>query len=258
MHTKNFAGHKFLKMRVKLTFENKKDENIYLPIHYNYLIQSFIYKNIGKELADFLHNKGFEYGKRKFKMFVFSRIFSKKFKTIGDKIEFDREISFYLSTPLNDFLSQFAENILKKPEFRISQNDLILKEVYVLPYREFKEKIKIKMLSPMTVYSTLLKGKKKKTYYYSPFEKEFEVLLRENLRKKYESFYKNKKDFDFKIEPLKVNKSHEKIIIYKKTIIKGWIGTYEIESEPEIIKFAYDTGLGAKNSQGFGMFEVCI
>lgn len=284
-------------MRIKLTFEKVKEGDIVFPSHYNHLLQSFIYKNISKELAIFLHDKGFEYEKRKFKMFVFSRVFSEKFKFLKNKIKFGRKIYFYVSSPLNEFLSQFAENLLKKSEFKIYENELILREVYVLPIIEPESKVNIKMLSPVTVYSTFYKssgirdsgiGKRKengirdwdsgirdsgigngelsgnresgfgrkKTYYYSPYEKEFEILIKENLRKKYESFYKEKKEFVFKIKPLKVDKNQEKIIIYKGTVIKGWLGVYEIESEKEIIKFAYDTGLGSKNSQGFGMFEV--
>jgi len=245
-------------MRIKITLEEINQKDIILPIHYNYLIQSFIYNNISRELADFLHNKGFEHGKRKFKMFVFSRVFSEKIKIHEDKIKFGNKVYFFISSPLKEFLSQFAEHLIKRSEFKIFNNNLILREVFVLPIIEPESKIKIKMLSPLTVYSTFLKNKKKKTYYYSPYEKEFEVLIKENLKKKYESFYKEKRNFDFKIKPLRVNKNSEKIIIYKGTVIKGWLGTYEIESEKDIIKFAYDTGLGSKNSQGFGMFEICI
>lgn len=245
-------------MRIKILLENLKNEKIKLPIHYNYLIQSFIYKNISKELGDFLHNQGFEYERRRFKMFVFSRIFSKEFKILKKEIIFDKEIYFFISSPLNEFISKFAENLFKNPEFEIYKNLLILKGIEVLPIISPKNKEKIKMLSPLTCYSTLYKKDRKKTYYYSPFEREFEILIKENLKKKFEAFYKENFEFDFKIKPLNVNKSCEKIINYKGTVIKGWLGTYEIESEPQIIKFAYDVGIGSKNSQGFGMFEICI
>jgi CRISPR-associated endoribonuclease Cas6 len=244
-------------MRIKITFEELNGKKIILPVHYNYLIQSFIYKNIGEELSNFLHDKGFIYKKRKFKMFVFSRIFSKNFKFLKEKIEFDKNIYFYLSSPLKEFISQFAEGLLKRGEFKIHNNNLILKEIFVMPIPEISKITKIKMLSPITIYSTLYKDKKKKTYYYSPFEKEFNFLIKENLIKKYEAFYKKRAEFDFKIKPLNVNKNFEKIIIYKGTVIKGWLGNYEVESDEEIIKFAYDVGIGSKNSQGFGMFEIC-
>ncbi|MCX7706265.1 MAG: CRISPR-associated endoribonuclease Cas6 [bacterium] len=245
-------------MRIRITLESQSGKNIVLPIHYNHLLQAFIYDNIGEGLAKFLHNKGFEYEKRRFKLFVFSRIFAKKPKFFDGKAHFDKTIHFYLSSPLDDFLCQFAEHLLKKNNLLIGQSLLNLKEVYILPEPQFEGFHKIKMLSPVTVYSTLYKDKKKKTYYYSPIEKEFTQLIKENLAKKYFSLYENPVDFAFKIEPVKMDKNLEKIIIYKDTVIKGWLGIYEIRSTPEIIRLGYHTGLGAKNSQGFGMFEICL
>ncbi|MCM8816842.1 MAG: CRISPR-associated endoribonuclease Cas6 [Candidatus Omnitrophica bacterium] len=244
-------------MRIKIILESIVDKNIVLPIHYNHLMQAFIYHNISNELAIFLHNHGFEYEKRRFKLFVFSRIFAKKAQFYDGKAFFDRQIYFYLSSPLDNFISQFAEHILKRNHVSIFGNMVAIKEIYVLPEPEFKEEHVIKMLSPVTVYSTLLKGTKKKTYYYSPVEKEFSMLIKENLGKKYFSFYEESLNFIFEMKPEKVNKNLEKIVIYKNTVIKGWLGTYTICSCPEIIKFAYHTGLGAKNSQGFGMFDIC-
>lgn len=46
------------------------------------------------------------------------------------------------------------------------------------------------------------------------------------------------------------------IIKYKGTVIKGYSGDFILKGNPELIKLAYDTGLGSKNSQGFGCIEV--
>ncbi|MCM8789042.1 MAG: CRISPR-associated endoribonuclease Cas6 [Candidatus Omnitrophica bacterium] len=244
-------------MRIKITLENELGSQIVMPIHYNYILQGFIYNNISKYLSDFLHNKGFAYEKRKFRMFVFSRIFSKQAKFFEGMAYFDRTIFFYLSSPFDVFLSQFAEHLLKKNSASFGEKILKLRDIYVLPEQTFRESHTIRMISPLTVYSTFYKNDKKKTYYYSPYEKEFAGLVKENLRKKYISFFDPPADFDFEIKPVRVDKNLEKIIIYKDTVIKSWLGVYHIKSAPEIIKFAYDTGLGAKNSQGFGMFEIC-
>lgn len=246
-------------MRIRITLENSVNKNIVLPVHYNYLLQSFIYSNIDEKLASFLHDKGFIYEKRSFKMFVFSRISSNQFRLTENKgyLYLGSNIYFYLSSPLDQFISQFAEHLFKKHTFNLGENSLVLRDIFVLPEPEFKENAKIKMLSPVTVYSTFYKEEKRKTYYYSPFEKEFALLLKENLVKKYISFYKHPINFDFEIKPCSVNKNLEKIIFYKGTVIKGWLGNYSLKSTPEIIKFSYHTGLGAKNSQGFGMFEIC-
>ncbi|MFY9273013.1 MAG: CRISPR-associated endoribonuclease Cas6, partial [Thermacetogeniaceae bacterium] len=55
---------------------------------------------------------------------------------------------------------------------------------------------------------------------------------------------------------LKVSNKDAKIIYYRDFVIKGWLGIYEIEGDPRLLKLAYSAGLGAKNSQGFGMIDV--
>ena len=113
------------------------------------------------------------------------------------------------------------------------------------------------MLSPVTIYSTLQSPTGKKTYYYNPREKEFSILIRDNLLKKYQAYYKRSPDNDeFSIEPLRVSKKDEKIVSYKGFIIKGWMGLYRLNGSPELLKLAYDAGIGGKNSQGFGCFGI--
>ena len=85
-----------LKMHICIEMVGQKD--IVLPIHYNHVIQgfiysmidrepirdieydgskgSFIYSMIDRELSGFLHNKGYGDG-RKFKLFCFSNIIGK-------------------------------------------------------------------------------------------------------------------------------------------------------------------------------------
>ena len=47
-----------------------------------------------------------------------------------------------------------------------------------------------------------------------------------------------------------------KIIRFKGTVIKGWMGTFEVRLPEPYFTLAYEAGLGAKNSQGFGMIQV--
>ncbi|HEX30478.1 TPA: CRISPR-associated endoribonuclease Cas6, partial [Candidatus Poribacteria bacterium] len=45
-------------------------------------------------------------------------------------------------------------------------------------------------------------------------------------------------------------------VMYRDTVIKGWTGVYELDLPEPFFHLAYDAGLGAKNSQGFGMVEI--
>jgi len=249
-------------MRLTITFQ-ALEPIAKFPLHYNYALQSFIYHHISTNLADFLHNRGYRYEKRVFRLFTFSRLLGKYQIEKNSEITFTGFFKLQIGSPIKDLLEEFAETLARAPEVSIENNSLLVSSIEVHLPPPPTQLSSIRMLSPTVVYSTLstLDGKKK-TYYYSPFEREFSNLIQKNLLKKYISFYDAKPtSTEFKISPLRVDKRSEKIIKYtpKKgspTIIKAWMGIYRIEGNPELISFAWDTGLGAKTSQGFGMFEV--
>ena len=239
-------------------------KNTIFPLNYNYGLESFIYNHISKELAEFLHNKGFLLEKRTFKLFTFSRLsgrFSVDFSI--ERISFTGTICFQVSSPVDEFAEQFAENLLKSPEVKLFNQPFLVSSIEVHPPPAITDGVTIKMLSPVTVYSTFFSPEgKKKTYYYSPFEDEFSKLIRGNLNKKYRAFYKEMPGSGaLVIAPVKVTKQSEKIVKYTPkddsyTLIKGWMGIYKLEGDPELIRLGYDAGIGSKNCQGFGMFEV--
>ena len=242
-----------MKVKLKLTSEN---EYIVLPLHHNYAIQTMLYKNLPKFLSDFLHDVGFFYNGRRFKLFTFSKIQSKHFKLLKDKklIKYKTPITLYISSAVADITKFWGETFLKKDKIYLGKNELLLEEIEVLPNPEFKEQMLIKTLSPITVYRTFENGKKYYRY-YSPDEEEFQNLIKENLKKKYQIVSsKELTDFPFEIKPYK---NIKKVLFkYKNFPIEAYEGVFQIKTDPEIFKKVYDAGLGAKNSQGFGMIEV--
>jgi len=79
--------------------------------------------------------------------------------------------------------------------------------------------------------------------------------VKNNIKKKYEIITGKKvNDFEFDIKPK--GKTRHVPLKYKNFFIKGVEGEFILETNPEIFKEVYDAGLGAKNSQGFGMVEV--
>ena len=63
-----------MRIAFEFTFNNK----LILPLNYNYILQGFIYNNIAdKKIQEFIHNKGFTYEKRHYKLFTFSRLMGK-------------------------------------------------------------------------------------------------------------------------------------------------------------------------------------
>ena len=243
---------------MRLIIELSSEKDFVIPIHYNYYIQGFLYKSISPKLARILHDHGFPIGKRKFRLFTFSRIIGEyQIRKNIERIFFASPFRIVVSSAMKEFVEEIAEELIRKEEVRISYQSVHLNSVEVSDTPINQDKLKIKMLSPVTIYSTLSKADGgKKTYYYSPFENEFSQLISENAKKKFRAVYGKEPKEGIQLAPLNVNKSNERIIFYKDTVIKGWMGIYEVSGDPELIKLTYDAGLGGKNSQGFGCFEV--
>lgn len=241
-----------MRLKIQLSFQSP----LKLPIQYNHMIQAFLLQNISPQLATFLHSKGYTYENRVFRLFVFSNLFG-IYQINKPYIYFNSNVHFWVASPINDFIAQFAESLFKK-QLHLNGQPIFVESVEIKKITISNNSIGIKMLSPMTVYSTLSNPEQKKTYYYSPFEKEFSELIEKNLQKKYHAYYPDadKAAATLSIHPDYVNKHHEKVIRYKDTIIKGWLGTYQLEGSLEALRFAALSGLGSKNAQGFGFFEV--
>jgi CRISPR-associated endoribonuclease Cas6 len=147
-------------------------------------------------------------------------------------------------------------NLMRAHTLRFGNEDLVLSSIETEGLPEYQEKIYVRTLSPITVYSTLESADgKKKTYYYSPFEKEFEDLLIKNLQRKLRA-WAGSTVFSGSIKPYKVSSRDQRIVIYKKTVIKGWDGVFELNLPQEFFNIAFEAGLGVKNSLGFGCVEV--
>lgn len=239
-------------MKYKFTF--KLDNPLELPINYNHIMQAALISWLDNEkYQKFLHDYGYKYENRTFKMYSYSKIFGTfRIDKENKKIIFFDSIYFYISSCDKEFLDYLGKNIITENKLNLIGNLLTL-EKFECILEKIEEECIIKTLSPITVYSTLIsQDGKKKTYYYSPFESEFSELIKNNLIKKYEAFNCKKLDsYDFKITPIKETLK-ESVIFYKGFIVKGWNGVFEIKGNKELIEVALNSGLGSKNSQGMG------
>lgn len=234
------------------------EQPINLPINYNYIMQGVVLRWLGDESYEkFIHDSGYEYNNRVYKLYTFSRLGG---RFIIDKVK--RMISFpegaYLtvSSADNSFLNYLVNNIIKSDSFRIFKNNVQIGSVECKALKPIAP-LKIRTLSPIVAYSTFENESTKKTYYYSPYEKEFSVMLQKNLIKKYGAINgREPKDCSFSISVTGTRQPRESVLIYKETVIKGWSGEFIIDGSEELLQIAYDAGLGSKNSQGFGCIDA--
>ncbi len=251
-------------MRLKIELMAHKESKIVLPTGFNSYIQAFIYNNLPKDDASWLHERGFKFEKRNFKLFTFSSflekgLFDKRYR----QFIFPQRVSFYISSPVEWILEEMAKAILVNSKLFIGNNDLIVSSVGICPSVKIEtNRVDIRAITPIEVHSTLkTHDNRNRTYYYSPFEREFSEMIEKNLKKRWCSLFQNECSHSLMIQPLFKNKNYEKIIFFgndnNRIIIKGWVGPYTLESNNvDFLKFAYDAGLGSKNSQGCGMFDI--
>lgn len=252
-------------MRIRLELEAPGNK-LLIPANYNHLLQAMIYANVSEKLAGFLHDEGFPFEKRNYKLFTFSRLFGnsrvlKPENTRSDlQIEFESPVHFFLSTPFERMLKEFANRMVSGESVRLGENHLAVSSVEILQPPVFGDRDAIiRMLSPVTMRSTLKKESGDSlTHYYSPLEKDFSRLIRENILKKYVAFNVDAPpEPEFEIIPehfsLEQN-AHE--LNYKGFLIKAYDGIFRLCGSGPLKLFAYDTGLGERSSQGFGMFEI--
>ncbi|WP_457570255.1 CRISPR-associated endoribonuclease Cas6, partial [Desulfurobacterium sp.] len=166
-------------MKLKLTFES--ENQVELPMHYNYVLQGFIYNNLAKPFADFLHNEGYRYGNQIFKLITFSKIYGKKrILKKEKKIIFSPSFHIYVSAIDTHILQSIAVELIQKENLRLHRNFISLKSVETIKEPITSTETVVKTISPITVHESL----NRKTMYYNPYQEKFYKLLEENLRKK--------------------------------------------------------------------------
>lgn len=247
-------------MRIKLTYESVNGESILLPMHYNYAIQALIYRTFSPLLATKLHNQGYAYERRSFKLFTFSRILQKGEKRAYGKLLFRRGVSFYFSSAIDDIVCDLGEGCFKGMEFKLGEQSVFVSKVEVLTMPVFEGKVLIRMLAPLTIYSTFeSEDGGKIVHYYSPGEERFSKLIEKNAIKKFYAIPNavRSDELFLSIKPVKVStEKNLQIVKFKDTPIESWTGIYELSGSRELIATTYEAGLGDKNSEGFGMWEV--
>lgn len=232
-----------------------------IPIQYNEFLQAYIYSFFEENFPQ-LHDEGFKTGKRKFRHFTFSRIFSSDMKMEDNYFQIRKPITFYLSFYLES-MQEIAVNFLLKNQYMRLGNE----EFEIIQANAFEENIlfrndeivetDIEALSPIVAYRTIEKEGRKYTNYFKPTDSEFTKIIKNNLIRKMESLGIIETDDPFFFCPILFSvPKNESVLNYKGTIIKGYTGRYHIKCSKNAFSVLYHSGIGSKNSQGFGMFSI--
>lgn len=248
-------------MRIKVILECEGRQVI--DINYNYYLSSLIYNKLresSKEYSTFLHETGYENGKRNYKMFTFSMLKPDKYEIQGQNFILEGKVVFYISSPMKEFLMYFVNSLTINPVVKINNGifNVINLEAIIEPV--YTNNMKFRCLSPVAVSTAYLteKSKLKKIDLYIE-DKKFAENLKSNVISKYRILNNREpQNTEFNVIFTDIEKyKRGKLINYKDNIkIKGYLAPLEISGNPELIETAYECGLGDRNSLGLGMIEV--
>ena len=249
-------------MRIEITCNI--GEGIRLPINYNYFLTGVIYQFLREsdpEYAHFLHQDGYEVENRRFKLFTFSQLMAKR-RIRGDQIHFRSPLTWYVSSPQEPFLENFAAALMGAGILQIERHRLQVQDVEVLRQPRFGPQMTFRCLSPITMSTKRERTDKLVTHYCLPGDPQLSELVQQNLIRKYEAVYRRspaEKSFAMTFDQAYIDKNEGRVtrlVDFKGTKIRGILSPFHVIGSPELIHVGYECGFGDKNSMGFGMVEI--
>lgn len=244
-------------MRLKVILSSGESP-LTLPINYQHILQGVIYRHIGDpELATFLHEQGFQEGPQSFKLFTFSRLFGRH-RVDREKglIHFTGPVEWQISSVVPPFIQGVGQSFLLTSSIKLGEQEVAIEELHYSTPSVSSPVCRIVMRSPLTVHQTVQSDGKKKTHFFHPQDEVFPLLIEQNLKKKFRAYYKREAVGELSIRPIRLEERDKVVTRFKQIYITAYMGEYELAGSPELINFALGAGIGARNSAGFGLFDL--
>lgn len=239
---------------MQLTVQHEIPGTLELPIHYHHILQAILFSGLSanEEYGSFYHDVGFLQKNRSFKIFTFSEL-NGKYEIKDKRILFSDRLSFEVRSPDVRFIRILQESF-QKNGITYGINKIAEVRTFLKDRTIEEEELLIKMITPICVYST--DPFTRKTVFYQPDSPCFSGQVKENFMRKYQAYYGVSPKSGISLQPAEVSYGDKCVTKYKNFYISGWRGIYRLAGERKYLDFLYQTGLGSKNSQGFGMFRL--
>lgn len=239
-------------MRLMIEMKGRDSERVAVPINYRPLIHGMIYHMLA-DFGDYAANQhaARTTGGRTYKGFTFSPLLG-SYQVEGYTIIFTGAITLEIRS-IDPVMTAFLyHSILSKGEIRIGDVPLTVTHCTLEEKHIREREARIRMVSPVVVYST---DETNYCHFFSPADEEFYSLIYGNAKRK-GAFFQLLSPFELSLSLAPGYRPKKQVSNFKHTILEGWYGEFLIKGSPEYIDMLYKTGLGAKNTEGFGMFEI--
>lgn len=236
-------------MQIQLVFST---DMLNLPFSYNDKLQGLIYKIIGDfnpVYSEALHNRGKETNQNLVKFFTFGRLKGDyRINKQRNEIIFPKEAALEIRSTDDLFVTNFLSGYRKGEMYKIGSNHVRLESCVLKNRIITSEEITVFTNSPFV--------------YKAPYP-EYKIFDAETARQKllknsietWISAGNSAENFKLSIsfDGSKPKRVHS---VFKGTSIDAWKCSFKMSGNIETLNFFYNAGIGARTSQGYGMFEI--
>ncbi|MCX9074746.1 MAG: CRISPR-associated endoribonuclease Cas6 [Candidatus Methanoperedens sp.] len=240
------------KLRSKITIKNVSD----LPINFDYqygLASMLYFKLAGSDVR--LANE--THAHQGFKFYTFSNLILMNRKKSTSCLYFEKAF-FMIASPDDRFIKSFAEGLLQQPEFYLDgpegRANFVIERMEILKEPSLGDECWFNTLSPIYVKTMRKDNEGLKEFDLYPTEPKFYENLHRNLVERFTKFY-NKEPVDH-FDVIETANIKPKRIKIADGFRRCNLMNLRIQASPELLKFAYDAGLGEKNAMGFGCVDA--
>lgn len=246
-------------MIYKITLETSK-RNVIIPFNYQYPMSCWIYnliKQVDGGFSDFIHNAGYEFENKHFKLFSFSNLYDFKYDVtkLGLKMK-SKTIVFKIGFLSNEVALNVIQGLFNQQQLRLGQMYFKVKNVSISNPTVETEIIKLRTKSPLVIKNYNQK-------YLEPYEDEYENIFEKNLKRKYaiatQKGWLLKTELNQKLSIRLLSKKPKKQgikIKHEKNQVIGYQYKFELTAPKVLIETGLLAGFGSQNAQGFGFCEI--
>ncbi|MEM2873035.1 MAG: CRISPR-associated endoribonuclease Cas6 [Nitrososphaerales archaeon] len=242
-------------MRLKLLLEATED--IVIPWSYRSDLTRLVYGLVGladKDYASWLYNKGYVRERKVYRMFCYSDLECARFEVSSEGFKVRGSMVWQLTSPDENFIKKLMSGInILSNKLEIFGSKIEVLDAIETRMPSIDRAITFHTISPIVV-SKQDKGKGSPPLYLSPQNHSFTESIERNLLFKWEAF--NGKPIEQQGFQIRVWDPKSKLVPIFNIKVRAWHLKLQMWGSDELVRFAYDTGLGERNSQGFGMIEV--
>ena len=225
-----------------------------LPINYRPLLHGQIYRAMADdpEYSARLHGLNPDgVNSRPFKGFTFSPLRG-SYTVNGNTIRFLQQAFLEIRSVDPALIHLLCRHFSRAGSMILGTEKIAVSACEITDGHLHTDRAAIRMISPAVAYIT---DESRHTAYFRPDDERFYAALLRNAERK-NSAFQPRVPFRLSIRSLNGGLPRKQFSRFKKTYITGWFGRYLLEGSPDVIDLLYQAGLGAKNSEGYGLFAA--